>query len=261
MKVTDLIFSILGYSLLEECVITYILLFLIKFLKISNHNYFEIGYNYIFSKNIIKIFFIVVFPVAIVSNILSLIHINDNMTTLIAIGLMYLLVIFLFKNDLDNKKRIALLPLTVISFFIICGIDALIYKLLFFITHTNMELLTQNITHKIIFGIFPRLIELLILGVMLFKNNIGIKTNVVQRILKNKCVLLVSSMFIIMNTICAILFCQNIILNTIMKYSSDFSKIIATLGIYTYCILSILICYFIATFIQLDERKKYKYGT
>jgi hypothetical protein len=255
-----LILNIFGFSVLEESVIVYFLLYLIKFFKISNHSYFEVGYNHIFCKNFIKAFFISILPISVITNVLSFLYMNSNMITITAILLMYISINFLLNNSLSILNKVILIPIIAVSFLISCSIDLTIYKILFYITQTNIDYMKDNVYITIIFGLFPRIIEFSILGILFFKNNIGIKTNVIEKILKDKFLLVLFSLFIIINTIGAIFICQNIVLGNILKNSNDFYKLIFILGVFLDSIANILICYFLTTFIQLDERKKYKYG-
>jgi hypothetical protein len=260
MNIFNFLLSIFGFSIWEEYSIVFLTLYIIKFFKIQNHSYFEVGYNHIFCKNLLKISLLSVLPVSIITNIFTVLHINENIITLISIILIYASINVLLGENLNNRTRIKFIPCVFISLLLICFIDLSFYKLLFNVTNTNLVYMQNHVYNKIIFGIFPRFIEFSGLGILLFKMNVGIKTNIFDTILKNKCLLILTSSLIIFDATISIFFCQNIILGNILKNSSDLNKELAILSVFIVSTLNILFGYFITTFIQLNERKKYRYG-
>jgi hypothetical protein len=260
MNITNFLLSIFGFSIWEEYIIVFLTLYIIKSLKLQNHNYFELGYNHIFCKNLLKIFIFSVFPIAIMTNLFTALHINENIITLLSIVLLYVSINILLGKNISLETRIKFIPCIFISLLLVCFIDLSFYKLLFNITNTNLGYIQSHVYNKIIFGIFPRLIEFSGLSILLYKINVGIKTNVLDTIIKNKYLLLLSSSMIIFDAIISIFFCQNIILGNILKHSSDLYKELAILSVFIVSTLNIIVGYFIATFIQYNERKKYKYG-
>jgi hypothetical protein len=200
-----------------------------------------------------------VLPIAIITNVMNLVHININLITLISVVLIYISIEILLNNQLHHIDFKFIFCIFIILL-IIGSIDLTFYKLLFNITNRDLKYLQTHIFEKMIFGVFPRFIEFTCIGILLYKNNINIKTNVVKEIFKNKSILILCCIWITLITSTSIFFCQNIIMGNIMKYYNDYYKELAILGAFIFSILNILFSYFITTFIQLNERKKYKFG-
>jgi hypothetical protein len=260
MNITNFLLSVFGFSIWEEYIVVFLTLYIIKFFKLQNHNYFEVGYNNVFFKNLIRITILSVLPVAIITNIFTELHINENITTLFSILLIYISINILLGKNISIETRIKFIPCVFISLLLICFIDLSFYKLLFNVTNTNLVYMQNHVYNKIIFGIFPRFIEFSGFSILLYKINVGIKTNIFDTIIKNKALLILTSSLIIFDATISIFFCQNIILGNILKDSSDLDKELAILGVFIVSTLNIMFGYFITTFIQLNERKKYKYG-
>lgn len=260
MDIINFLLSVFGFSIWEEYAVVFLTLYMIKLFKLQNHNYFEIGYNHVFCKSLLKIFVLSVLPIGIITNILSILHTNENIITLFSILLIYISVNILLGKNICLQTRIKFIPCVFISLLLICFIDLSFYKLLFNITNTDFIYMQKHVYNKIIFGIFPRFIEFSGLSILLYKINTGIKTNVFDTIIKNKSLLILTSVLVIFDATILIFFCQNIILGNILKNSSNLNKELAILSVFVFSTLNILFGYFITSFVQLNERKKYKYG-
>lgn len=258
MSILNLLFSIFGYSIWEEYSIIYLLLFFIKKYEIIKHDYFETGYNNIFLNNLLKVTLYSALPISIISDLLATLHINSNIITVFSFILLYISIFYLTNERIRFDFKIILCLIATI--FISGVINLSMYGLCSYITNINLINIKNEIEIKILFGLLPRIIEFTLLGILIFKNNVSIQTNVIKTIFKNKKLLILTGSFLIINSLIPIFFCQNILLNNIFKNTNDLTKLFIVLGMLLYSISIIIMFYFITTFIQMNERKQYKYG-
>jgi hypothetical protein len=252
-----MIINIICISIPEEFFITFVSLFFIKVFKVYNHNYLDIHNN--FFKNLIKILLISVIPMAILSNILIALKLDESIITVIGLSITPITIILCC--NIKKIGKIMMAACITLCVFILSMLNqAIIYIIIFNLTDTTIDYFLSLEKLKILLTIFPRIIEFSIISIILIKKNSIIKTDVVKTILKSKVLIIISGGYIVSNIILSVIICKFIIVDNILVTININNKLFTALIIFTILVINIIGTWVISTFVQMEDRYRYKYG-
>lgn len=253
----NIIINALCISIPEEFYLAFVVLFLVKILKICNHDYFDTSDEFL--KKTIKIFFIFVMPISIITNLLLYLKVSEDLVSYI--GMLMILPLILIILNVKKISKFLLVSLTwIISLMFVNITEFLIFQGVIYLTGNSLEYFKSSIGLKIMMTLFARIPEYVFILLTLFKKNSLIKTDVIKTIIRSKYLLIISTVYITINSIVAILVCDYVFLGKILLTTDSILKTIITLGIFIWCAINIVLYYLGTSLIQINERSKYKYG-
>ena len=258
-QILNLVGNIIFVSIPEEFFISFLILYLVKMFRIQNHDFFDINND--FAKKFVRLMLISVIPMAVISNLLIVLKINENITGNIGILLTSITMIIYLKIEKAKWKKIILtILMTAVSFLMFIIIEQCTIQLIFYITKTNREYFLQSFELKFLLTLFERAIEYAFIGFVLLNKNAIVKTNIIKTVIRSKWLLIIFTVYTLLNIVAVIFFSEAVLVNKILNDNNELYKIMWTLGVFIYVIIDISLAWLIAMLVQIKERYKYKYG-
>ena len=258
-QILNLVGNILCVSIPEEFFISFLILYLVKIFRIQNHDFFDINND--FRKKFIRLMLISVIPMAVVSNLLILLKVDANLMGVIGIVLTSVTMMIYLKIDIHKWQKIVFTFLiTVLTFALFMVIEGCTMRLVFYVTKISREYFLQSFGLKFLLTLFERVVEYAFILFVLFNKNCLIKINIIKTVIKSKWLFIVFTLYIFLNGIALVMFCEGVFMEHILQNSNELYKVFWILGAFVLITFDICATWLIAMLIQIKERYKYKYG-
>lgn len=192
-SVINAILNTIFVSIPESIISVLFILFLLK-----RNNLLDI-YRW---KNNLKQIMIVVLPIAISVNLMKyILHINSLTIFITTEIMMILLMIYILKKNNILQEKINYLKVVVYvllaDFILIVTTEGLLGLIVIQVLGISIETINNNIFLNIILSLIPRTIQILLISLCIYKQNVGQMINYIELILENKVLSISMSIFLI----------------------------------------------------------------
>ncbi len=262
-RILTIVANIMLISIPEE---VFLVMFTLMLLRIFNQAY-EIelvnaqqvtGYKEyfnIFSKKDILRIGICSVPVAVLSNVLREVRIDENLIFLISTFSIFALILIVFKQYYSYKDIIKTFLSSVCSFLLFLIIEFSYVLVIMYVTHKEVSYFNTSVLQKFILFLPERVVEYAIISFLLLKKASFSRARVVKSVLSSKVLTILVIIMLVFNSAILLILGKIIGFNQVLINLPDFEQILVIVGCFLFPTINISV--FIVLIFYFANKKEY----
>jgi hypothetical protein len=150
----------------------------------------------------LKQIMIAAIPVSISINVMRyILHVNNLINFIIIEIMMIILIVYIIKKNNFLNEKISYLKIVIYvmlaDFIMIFTTEGLLGLIIIQMLHMSIDVINNNIGLNITLSLIPRTVQILLISLCIYKQNVGKMINYVELILRNKILSISMSVFLI----------------------------------------------------------------